>query len=127
MKLLIVEDSPAVYRRLLEMLGGVEHFTALSIARTLREADEKSRGLCPDIAVLDMNLPDGTGLDALRVIKRNCPDTHCLMFSDQIELRDKARQAGAVGFFDKPLELEALVARLVGEDALPKQKRETLA
>lgn len=117
-KLLIVDDSSAVYSRLLALLGGVEHLTALSIARSLREADKKSRDFCPDAAVLDMNLPDGNGLDALRAIKRNCPDTHVFMFSNQIEFRDRAMQAGADGFYDKSLEFGALITRLTTGDTV---------
>lgn len=127
MKLLIVDDSSAVYGRLLAMLGGVEHLTALSIARSLHEADEKSRDFCPDAAVLDMNLPDGNGLDALRAIKRNCPDAHVYMFSNQVEFRDKAKQAGADAFYDKSLEFEALVTRLVDEDSIREIPREKKA
>ena len=127
MKLLIVDDSSAVYGRLLAMLGGVEHLTALSIARTLQEANEKSRDFCPDVAVLDMNLPDGNGLDALRVIKGNCPDAHLFMFSNQIEYRDRARRAGADGFYDKSLEFEALVTRLIDEDVTLELQREKAA
>jgi len=126
-KLLIVDDSSAVYSRLLALLGGVEHLTALSIARSLQEADEKSRDFCPDAAVLDINLPDGNGLDALRVIKRNCPNAHVFMFTNQIEFRDKARQAGADGFYDKSLEFEALVARLVGYESVPGLHQEKAA
>jgi DNA-binding NarL/FixJ family response regulator len=117
-KLLIVDDSSAVYSRLLALLGGVEHLTALSIARSLREADKKSRDFCPDAAVLDMNLPDGNGLDALRAIKRNCPDAHVFMFSNQIEFRDRAMQAGADGFYDKSLEFGALITRLTTGDTV---------
>jgi DNA-binding response OmpR family regulator len=112
-KLLIVDDSSAVYGRLLTMLGGVEHLTALSIARSVQEAHEKSRLLCPDAVVLDMGLPDGNGLDALRVIRRNCPCSQIFIFSNQVEYRDRARQAGADGFYDKSLEFEALIARLM--------------
>lgn len=114
MKLLIVDDSSAVYGRLLEMLGGVEHLTALSIARSLHEAVEKGRQLCPDAVVLDVRLPDGSGLDALSRIKRDSPGTRVYIFTNQIEFRDKARRAGADGFFDKSLEFEALVAELLG-------------
>jgi len=126
-KLLIVDDSSAVYGRLLAMLGGVEHLTALSIARTLQEADEKSRDFCPDAAVLDMQLPDGSGLDALRAIKRNCPNAHVFMFSNQIEFREKSRLAGADGFYDKSLEFEALIARLMDESAMRAILREKAA
>lgn len=116
MKLLIVDDSSAVYGRLLEMLGGVEHLTALSIARSLHEAVEKNRLLCPDAVVLDVRLPDGCGLDALSTIKKDSPNTRVYMFTNQIEFRDKALRAGADGFFDKSMEFTSLVARLMGKD-----------
>lgn len=115
MKLLIVDDSTAVYQRLLTMLGGVERLTALSIARSLHEAVEKSREFCPDAVVLDVQLPDGCGLDAMCAIKLNCPNTRFFIFTNQVEYRAKAMQAGADGFYDKSLEFEALVARLLSE------------
>jgi DNA-binding NarL/FixJ family response regulator len=115
-KLLIVDDSSAVYGRLLQMLGGVEHLTALSVARSLRDAVEKGRSLCPDAVVLDVRLPDGSGLDALAAIKQDSPNTRVYMFSNQVEFRDKALRAGADGFFDKSMEFEALVAQLLGPD-----------
>jgi hypothetical protein len=46
------------------------------------------------------------------------------MFSNQIEFRDKARQAGADGFYDKSLEFEALVIRLEDEDRVQAAFRE---
>jgi DNA-binding NarL/FixJ family response regulator len=113
-KLLIVDDSSAVYGRLLEMLGGVEHLTALAVARSLNGAVEKNRLLHPDAVVLDVRLPDGCGLDALASIKRDSPNTRVYMFTNQIEFRDKALRAGADGFFDKSMEFEALVAQLLG-------------
>ncbi|HWR76866.1 MAG TPA: response regulator transcription factor [Thiobacillus sp.] len=117
MKLLIVDDSSAIYGRLLKMLGGVEHLTALSIARSLREAVEKSRLLRPDAAVLDVRLPDGNGLDALSSIKKDSPNTRVYMFTNQVEYRDRAKRAGADGFFDKSMEFEALVEQLLNVDA----------
>lgn len=118
MKLLIVDESSAVSARLLAMLSGVAHLTALTIARSLQEADEKSRDFHPDVVVLDTHLPDGSGLDALFVIQANCPHAYLLIFSNQIELRDKAREAGADAFFDKSLEFEDLVVRLVNLNAM---------
>jgi DNA-binding NarL/FixJ family response regulator len=117
-KLLIVDGSAAVYDRLLALLGGVEHLTALSIARTVQEAQAKSRHFCADVAVIDMHLADGNGFDALRAIKGNCPDAHVFMFSNEVEFRDQAKLVGADGFYDKSLEFEALVARLGKESAL---------
>jgi DNA-binding NarL/FixJ family response regulator len=116
MKLLIVDDSSAVYGRLLQMLGGVEYLTALSIARSLREAVEKGSQLCPDAVVMDVRLPDGSGLDALAAIKQDSPHTRVYMFTNEIDYRDKAMRAGADGFFDKSMEFEALIATLLGTD-----------
>jgi len=115
-KLLIVDDSSAIYGRLLKMLGGVEHLTALSIARSLQEAVAKSRVLRPDAAVPDVRLPDGNGLDAMSLIKRDSPQTRVYMFTNQVEYRDKAKRAGADGFFDKSMEFEALIAQLLSAD-----------
>ena len=49
----------------------------------------------------------------------NCPNARVFMFSNQVEFRDRAKQAGADGFYDKSLEFEALVARLMGETIVP--------
>lgn len=117
MKLLIVDDSSAIYGRLIEMLGGVEHLTAVAVARTLREAVAKGRELLPDAVVLDTELADGNGLDALAEIKFHSPHTRFYMFSNQLEQRGKAKLAGVDGFFDKSLEFEALVAQLLGTNA----------
>lgn len=119
MKLLIVDDSSAVYGRLLAMLGGVERLTALSIARSLREAVDKSREFQPDSVVLDVPLSDGSGLDAIDAIKRHCPGARVFIFSNHVEYRGKALERGAEGFYDKSLEFEALVARLLGVTAGP--------
>lgn len=116
-KLLIVDDSSAVCGRLFGILGGVKHQTALAVARSLREAVEKGRQLCPDAVVLDVRLPDGSGLDALPSFKEDSPGTRVYMFTNQPEFRDKALRAGADGFFDKSLEFEALVAQLLGTDS----------
>lgn len=126
MKLLIVDDSSAVYRRLLAMLGGVEQLTALSIARSLDEAVEKSREFQPDAVVLDVSLPDGSGVDAIQTIKSHSPAARVYIFSNQVEYRGKAIEAGADGFYDKSLEFEALVSCLVGPDRLAAGSDSTL-
>jgi DNA-binding NarL/FixJ family response regulator len=116
-KLLIVDDSSAVYGRLLAMLGGIERLTALAIARSLQEAIEKSKDFCPDAVVMDVHLPDGSALDTIAVLKRQCGAARVYIFSNRIECRAKAMASGADGFYDKSLEFEALVDRLTEEPA----------
>jgi DNA-binding NarL/FixJ family response regulator len=112
LKLLIVDDSSAVYRRLIDLMGGVECFTALSVARSLGEVGERCRALRPDAVVLDVELPDGEGLEALATVKSQCPDACVFVFSNHCECRARAITSGADAFFDKSMEFEALVARL---------------
>lgn len=111
-KLMIVDDHPEISDGLLAMLGGIERVTALAVARSLRQAKQKCRSYRPDVIVLDLHLPDGDGLEALRVIKAGCPNARLIVFSNHLEFRERALDAGALRFFDKPLESEALIACL---------------
>lgn len=117
MKLLIVDDSSAVYRRLISLLGGIERLTALSIARSLVEAQTRCREVHPDAVVLDIDLADGSGLGAIKSIRAECPRATIFVFSNHIEFRALALARGADGFYDKSMEFESLVAHLLG--ALP--------
>jgi DNA-binding NarL/FixJ family response regulator len=112
-KLLIVDDSSAVYRRLIDLLGGVESFTALSVARSLGEVAARCRALKPNAVVLDVELPDGEGLEAVELVRSECPHACVFVFSNHCECRARAITAGADAFFDKSMEFEALVARLL--------------
>ena len=113
MKLLIMDDHAGTHGRLLALLGHVAEQDEFSIAHSLREIVEIASTRSPDAAVLDMNLPDGDGLEALRAIKYLSPATRVFMFSNLIDYRAKAMRAGAEAFYDKSLEFEALVDRLV--------------
>lgn len=113
MKLLIVDDASAVYRRLIELLGGIERLTALSVARSLHDMPAKCRGIQPDAVVLDVDLPDGNGLGAIHIIKWICPGATILVFSNNVDYRERALALGADGFYDKSLEFETLVERLL--------------
>ncbi|NTV11169.1 MAG: response regulator transcription factor [Zoogloea sp.] len=121
-KLMIVDDGPAIPDRLLAMLGGVERLTAVAIARTLGAALQKCSAFAPDVIVLDIQLPDGNGLDGLAALKARCPDTPVFVFSNHVEYQSRALQAGAERFFDKSLEFEALIDCL---DALAVQSGRT--
>jgi DNA-binding NarL/FixJ family response regulator len=113
MKLLIMDDHAGTHGRLLAMLGSVASQDELSIAHSLREIVEIAATRLLDAAVLDMNLPDGDGLEALRAIKYLSPATRVFMFSNLIDYRASAMRAGAEAFYDKSLEFEAMVDRLV--------------
>lgn len=68
----------------------------------------------PDLALLDIMLPDGSGLDALAHIKRNYPETDCIMLSAMSKEEDKVNglNMGADDYISKPFSVLELTARV---------------
>jgi DNA-binding NarL/FixJ family response regulator len=114
-KLLILDNYSAVYRRLIELLGGVESLSALSVARTLAEFPDKLKKLKPDIIVLDVDLPDGRSLHHIKRIREHFPAVRIYIFSNLYEYKAHAATFGADAFFDKSLEFEQLVQQLLAD------------
>lgn len=109
MMLLIVEDSPLVSRRLQLAFGRLPALET-EVTDHLALALERFRALQPELVVLDIELPDGNGLDLLHTIKRERPATQVLMFSNHEFYRQRCTAEGADYFFDKSGEFEALTS-----------------
>lgn len=107
MKLLIVEDSNLVSTRLQLAFGKVAALET-EIADCLELALALFRTLQPELVILDIELPDGNGLDLLQTIKCERPATQVLMFSNHEFFRQRCTALGADYFFDKSGEFEAL-------------------
>jgi DNA-binding NarL/FixJ family response regulator len=112
-KLLIVESSKAVHHRLIELLGGVETLTALSVARNLAELTERLEQLHPDTVVLDIDFPDGKSLHHIGAIREKLPNVCIYVFSNHSDCRERALNMGADAFYDKSLEFEQLIETLL--------------
>jgi len=112
MKLLIVEDE-------LELLNSTcsylqkEDFIC-EAAPTYFEAEDKLITYKYDIVILDINLPDGNGLDLLKLIKENNPETGVLIVSAKNSLDDKLKglDLGADDYITKPFHLAELNSRV---------------
>ena len=107
-KLLIVDDEQMIRWTLAEALrnwgyGSVE---AGSVTDALTAFESEP----PSAVLLDVNLPDGSGLDALREIKRRQPDAIVIMMTGNVLVADTiaALRAGAYDFVGKPVNLEEL-------------------
>ena len=68
----------------------------------------------PDVALLDIMLPDGSGLDALRFIKEKFPAVSCIMLSALSKEEDKVNglNMGADDYIAKPFSVLELTARV---------------
>jgi DNA-binding NarL/FixJ family response regulator len=110
---ILVADDHAIVRRgvrsLLEMRADWE---VCGEATTGRDAIEQSRALRPDVVVMDLSMPDISGLDATRAIRSEVPGTEVLVLTmhDSEELAREVLQAGARGYVLKSDADESLIA-----------------
>lgn len=112
MRLLLLEDEPALARALLTGLS--EEGYAVDVAPTLREAEKLAFEVDYDVLVLDLMLPDGSGLDLLRQVRAAGNAVPVLALTARDRLGDKVEglDAGADDYLTKPFDFEELMARL---------------
>jgi len=110
-KLLIVDDSEPIRTRLCSLLEGVPGIAALDQAATLSEALVSVRRSPPTMLILDLNLPDGSGLEIIDSLKQMAPTLliAVLTFYGHCSYRDRCLHLGADWFFDKGTEFELLL------------------
>jgi DNA-binding response OmpR family regulator len=126
-KVLIVDDEPAIRLVLAEALRGwgYETVEAETGAKALAAIDAAR----PAAALLDINLPDSSGLDLLGEIKRRQPQTAVIMVTAEtlFENAVKALRGGADDFIGKPIKLEELRFALDQAIRLKRQGRSPTA
>lgn len=112
MKLLIVEDQVELSNNIEQYLNK-EGFVC-ERAFKYQDAIGKLSGYSYDLLLLDLMLPDGNGLDILRYVKKQYPDTGILIISAKDALEDKINglEQGADDYLPKPFHLSELNARL---------------
>jgi len=107
-KALIVDDEPDI-RELLELTLSrmdIETFTAANVDSALVSLEQERFDLC----ITDMNLPDGNGIDLVKHIQANYPQTPVAVLTayGSMETAISALKAGAFDFVSKPVELQRL-------------------
>ncbi len=112
MRILVVEDDPMLLDGLAVGLG-LAGFTVDAVA-TCEDALSAVHSQRYDAIVLDLMLPDGSGLDVLKELRRNRDATPVLLLTarDQVPERIAGLDAGADDYVGKPFDLDELAARL---------------
>ncbi len=113
MHILVVEDDPRLGRLLRRLLGDDRH--VVELVQDAREATELLESeVALDAVILDLGLPDRSGLDVLRELRRTGSDLPVMILTarDAIEDRVRGLDAGADDYMVKPFAYEELAARL---------------
>lgn len=109
---LLVDDSRIVRERLLALVSELPHVEVVGEASGAIEAIRKIRRLRPQIVVLDISMPDGSGIHVLQALRkqRHSP-LHVIMLTNfaQDAYREKCIELGAEYFFDKSVEFQNAV------------------
>lgn len=99
-RVLIVDDHEVVRLGLGALLGGRPEFEIVGEATTVSDAIAAAAGTRPDVVIMDVRLPDGTGVEACREIKAARPQTQVVMltsYADE-EAVEASVVAGAAGY-----------------------------
>ena len=118
-RVFLVDDHELVRRGLRDLLSTAPDLNVVGEAATVSEARVQIAATAPDVAVLDVRLPDGNGVELCRDVRAENPLVHCLMltsYADDDALL-AAVLAGASGFVLKQILGHNLVdaVRTVGQ------------
>ena len=111
-QILVIDDEPSVADALKLILEDEGYRVA--VALTGREGLELTRRRCFDVVVSDVRLPDVSGLDVLRDVRRGCPASVVILITSHVttNLLAEARGGGAFDVLHKPF-IPSDVLRLV--------------
>ena len=104
-RVFIVDDHEVVRRGIAALIDAQDDMEIVGEAATAAQARSRIRAVIPDVAVLDVRLPDGSGIDVCRAVKQDLATIRCLMltaYDDEDALR-AAVIAGADGYVIKDI------------------------
>ena len=108
---LIVDDHPLFREGVKTLIERTPHFRVVGEAANGEEALALAKALKPDVVLLDLSLPDQSGVEVTRQIRTFVPDSRIVIVSmhSKVDLITKAFQAGATGYVVKESATEKLV------------------
>jgi len=119
-KVFIVDDSSVIRNRLSQLITELPGVRLVGQAEIAFEAIQAIRRLRPEVVVLDISMPGGSGMYVLETVKREYPDLTVIMLTNfaHDQYRQKCLQLGADHFFDKTTEFEK-VLEILGQAGDP--------
>ncbi len=110
-RVLVVDDHALFRRGVIQTINEEPDMSVIGEAETAAAATERARDLLPDVVLLDIKLPDGSGLSVATTLQRECPYSKLVVLTvvedDDAVLR--ALKEGAHGYVLKGVSAEELV------------------
>jgi DNA-binding NarL/FixJ family response regulator len=110
-RVLSVDDHPMLSEGIATIINSQPDMELVATASTGREGIEKYREIKPDITLMDLRLPDVSGIDAMLAIRSEFADARIIlltMFAGDVDIQ-RALQAGAQGYLLKSMPPEKMV------------------
>ena len=118
-RVVVVDDSNLIRRRLLAMLNQLDGVEVVGEAADAKMARDLVRALSPNVVILDIMMPRGNGIDLLEEIKRSHPSTIVVVLTNYPypAFRRRCAELGAEFFLHKATESHQLVHILQNREA----------
>ncbi len=102
-RVVTIDDHPTTRDAIRDAVEDALGMSVVGAAGTVEEGIETIQEQQPDVAIVDISLPDGHGFDLLRSLQAQCPDVRILVFSmyDEKVYAERALRAGASGYVMK--------------------------
>lgn len=78
---MIVDDHEIVRRGIADVVAAAEGLEVVAEAATVADGIRRGELLKPQVALVDLQLPDGTGIDLIRALSQSSPDTRCIVLT----------------------------------------------
>lgn len=119
MRILVVDDHPAFRRALTSALRMVDDIEVAGEAGGGEAACQQAEVLAPDVVLMDLSMPDLSGIEAMRKMHVRRPGLPVVILTAHADdgVEREAREAGALGFVAKGTGLQELLLVLQGAAA----------